>query len=635
MSRRLSKTLRAKKVTLNNTFAANMPKLDADGVEARLARALVPKRPSLRASLMVGTALSAAIFAGGLVNTSPAMAACVPGISGTTLTYCVTGSQPTITGNAFLAGIPPVIDTTIVSVDAATLGGNIFGNGIGLLGTGAGETLDVTTTGTVAIGGAAPYAVSHDGIWVHDRTYYGDVNINITNAGTIAVGHSGISAIIITLDELSNDNIFISNSGSIAAGTGNGITAINFANVDPTDLTAHDTNTIINSGAIGSATTAVGHDGILSVVIKIGGAGSCIGGIGTCDAYDPVGVNSVTNTAPVFSNGSSLHAITWVSDVYNGTAKSYSNVTNSGNLTSNFANGIHGFAGTSTYGPKSTAYSEVTISNAGSGTISAHLDGIKGRAEASANGAILVTTSAAGLATALVNISNAGNITSTNLEGIHGYSSADATGGGIFVDNGVGGVATATTTISNSGIIKSQYAGINGRAIAEAWGSNGFFIGPYSGNGTGGIATAGVTISNSGNITTSTVGGHGIEGFSGAYAGGYGYGAGKIGTGGTASATTSISNAATITSFHTGIYGGAKAKAPGAGGSPGDFANAKGGTATAGVTISNTGNITSSAGHGINGYSYGNATALDAYQAIGGTASATTSITNTGIIISH
>ena len=76
MSRRLSKKSRATKLATNVAFsAANLPKLDTSALDALFARSPARKR-SLRASLMVGTALSAGILAASLINSSPVLAAC-------------------------------------------------------------------------------------------------------------------------------------------------------------------------------------------------------------------------------------------------------------------------------------------------------------------------------------------------------------------------------------------------------------------------------------------------------------------------------------------------------------------------------------------------------------------------------
>ena len=84
MSRRLSKKSRATKLATNVAFsAANLPKLESSVLDALFARSPARKR-SLRASLMVGTVLSAGLLTGVgvMVDASPALAACVasPGV---------------------------------------------------------------------------------------------------------------------------------------------------------------------------------------------------------------------------------------------------------------------------------------------------------------------------------------------------------------------------------------------------------------------------------------------------------------------------------------------------------------------------------------------------------------------------
>ena len=144
-----------------------------------------------------------------------------------------------------------------------------------------------------------------------------------------------------------------------------------------------------------------------------------------------------------------------------------------------------------------------------------------------------------------------GTLSSSNGEGIDGYSFSRANGGssGNRSYSATGGTASSTTLITNFAAIKSKFDGIYGRAKAYAigWGSNshtGTFPGGF---GTGGSAVAGVVITNNTGGTISSTNGEGIDGYSLANANAYGWTAqGGVGS---ATATTTITNFAPITSW--------------------------------------------------------------------------------------
>ncbi len=261
------------------------------------------------------------------------------------------------------------------------------------------------------------------------------------------------------------------------------------------------------------------------------------------------------------------------------------------------------------------------------------------KANASAYGSYTGSGSATGgTAVAGIVITNhtGGTLSSSNAEGIDGYSAAKAIAEG---HSATGGTANATTTITNFAAITSWLDGIYGGAKANgsAYARN---AGSYA---SGGTATAGVVITNNTGGTISSINGEGIDGYSHAKA----IASGKDGLpsqaiGGTANATTTITNFASIVSYNDGIYGGAHANTSAYATTGG---SATGGTSVADVFITNAGEISvKGIGEGIDGNSQAKAIAGGAIQqygifgvpytnagtlsATGGTAIATTTILN-------
>ena len=236
-----------------------------------------------------------------------------------------------------------------------------------------------------------------------------------------------------------------------------------------------------------------------------------------------------------------------------------------------------------------------------------------------------------------MSISNANTITSKNLGGIYGATTASANGTGYAA---LGGTATATTTLTNSapGTIVSTGDGIEGfaTATANATGNNA----AKKSTAKAGTATSTVTINNAPAITTQGPGADGLEGFSSAQANANAFTA----TGGTATATTNMSNSGSLVVMDNGIVGSSFAQADGAGSNaPGGAGT--GGTATATTVITNGGSIIDKGipplppqvvveGSGIDGFSFAFANGFG-YTAKGGTATAGTTITNTGPITSY
>ena len=669
MSRRLSKKSRA--AMLSKAFAGQPTHLDA--LEIHFARAST-RQPSRYSALLTGTALSAGMLAASvgatLIEVRPAQAGTCTTVASTApyvTTWDCEGTPP-FTNLGSGTGIKDqfVGNSTLIETGLTTttkIGQNNYGNGIGLTAGAPNLTLGVTTSNITSIGTPAGYTTSHDGIFVN--SFFTGTTININNAAPMGVGNTGMHASIIDGNETPNNSINIVNAstGTVAGGNaGNGITAILIAEVNTEVLpNALNTITINNAAAMGNATSYVGHDGVFSLLVK------CPCETGECTGSNLpssiTGNNTTTNSGPLFTNGTSLHAITIVADIPGGNATAVSNVYNTGALHSKFANGIHAFA--LSYSQHGTANSVIAITNAATAPIYAHREGIDFTANAFAPGGSGGLTLTGGNATATVTVSNAGNITGSGnatttalgaRRGIEGdaLAGADSNFLGANPSQGTGGTAKAQVSVFNSGTIKSRYAGINITSSAHANGFGNVTFGNASVNGNssahGGVALANVTISNAvtGTITTGPAAGQGIEGHSYADANagkafGPKYGRPATAVGGSASAFTSISNAANINSFHHAIDGTAHADAVAfaytggntsiAGGvtGAGKAGNATGGTSVALVFISNTGNTSSDGNSSGDAVVFGESEAdsnAHGYHAQGGTANAIVSIVN-------
>jgi hypothetical protein len=250
MSRRLSKKIRAGKHT--NRAATNSPKPNFDPPYLQCAPGFAPRR-NVRASLLVGTALSAGLLVSStaLVSTGFVMAVVDPAMAGT-----YSGNYP---DGIAVQGVTS--STTITTTGVTNIGGNdTFGNGIELTAGASGLTLGVNTGNATAIGfpnygPASTDPVFHDGI--HVFSDWGNTTISINNAGTIiGTGNNGISA----------------------------------------DIESYGNNTISveNINAIGNATNPAGYNGVFSKI----------------EANGPRQINYVSNTAPVFASHDGIHAIT-------------------------------------------------------------------------------------------------------------------------------------------------------------------------------------------------------------------------------------------------------------------------------------------------------------------------------------
>src|SRR5262249_15763842 len=112
MSRRLKKSR-----TVKLTSTANLPRLDSDGLDLHFARTFARKRPSLRTSLMGGTAVGMGFLGTVMVNTQPAMATC--SLNGTTITC--TGTDAAGIGPYFAPGVQTI------NIVADTVGQNGVG----------------------------------------------------------------------------------------------------------------------------------------------------------------------------------------------------------------------------------------------------------------------------------------------------------------------------------------------------------------------------------------------------------------------------------------------------------------------------------------------------------------------------
>jgi hypothetical protein len=670
MSRRLSKASRATKPRLSNTLAPTMPKLDSDGLEARLGPVFARKR-SLRASLMVGTALSAGFLGTLLVNTDPAMAAGTcpnTGPSGPyTNVYNCNGSPPFTNigsgqGLNYFATNSTLIEAGKSS--ATTIGANAFeGDGIGLFASNPGLTLGVTTYSDTTIGVGPGYAVTGRGIHVYSD--YNDTTIIIDSAAQIGeatqpIGDQGIRGRIVNFYDSVNESgtVNITNSGAITA-KGDGIFAevelgarASYNSVTHTLYggTADAVITITNSGTInslGNDTTAIygRAKAIADALFDFNAVG------GTATASVSITNSGTVTGAPGIGGRSYAYADAFFCfNCTGGTATAGVTITNSGSVTDNASYGISGYAVASAdaggdrnriifpgeYGTGGTATATVSITN--SGAITARNDGIEGRAKAYANayGSVSATGGTASSSVTITNSGAIGTSTSPVGTGIYAFSLAEAFAASDPDNLGtdVGGTATATTYVANSGAIYAK-PGIVAASFAYADATFGFVV-------TGGTATATTTITNSAPVTDT--GGFAIDGYSLASADGggirdfsiFGYTA----TGGTATATTSITNSGALTGKFGGIYGGARAYANAFGDYFGPLSTAVGGLAIAGVTISNSGPITSSNGFGIDGFAFaeafggGNPYGVG-YTATGGTALAGTTIYNAGSISSH
>ena len=562
MSRRLSKKPRATKLATNVAFsAANLPKLDSSVLDALFARSPAPKR-SLRASLLVGSALTAGLLATSLVDVSPALAAC----SGAGTVTC-TGNFPTPTG------LPNFTGNTTVNLNTAIVGGNTtnVGDGVVLNATAFGQTLTTNVDGTSTIGVGANYTVAGDGI--HMYSGFTGTTLSVSNAGAITAGGNGIYTWINDSGETANDKITISNSNQLYAGA-DGIHAVIDARV-PDTFNATNSITITNTGAIGSKTKYAGGYGIYSKIAKTGYAPKIIG-----NPASITGINNVNNSKNMYTVGTSQYVGTFITDVAKGGGYATSGITNSGNLTSKTGSGLdaraYGATG-SGGGGGGSATGTVVISNTGTLKALGAGYGIRGYAKANTNYNLASTnaTLSGGHATATTSITNGGNVTTGNAT--------------TFGNEGIAGRAYAYTGVVNKGA--------GNKSTAD-----------------GGTSIAGVTITNGNSTVTPAVATFGdqsaIGGTAQALAGALGF----IGQGGSANSTTSIYNSGALSitpikgnSTDPTLYGVGIAEADGVG-DAGKGGSGAGGSANATVTLSNTGGITSSGDPGIYGYANASAT---------------------------
>ena len=632
MSRRLSKKSRATKLATNVAFsAANLPKLETSVLDALFARSPARKR-SVRASLMVGTVLSAGILtgAGMLLDASPAFAGtCTPQPPSGAFVLC-TGVFPTPTtpGPFTLVGIG---NTGGIIVQTATVGGNSLGDGFAQYAGATGQTLIVTADAASKFGIGAAYGITRSAI--HMYSSFTGTTLSVSNAasigaGTTPVGSAGIFAFINDGAQSAADSISIANSAANPIYSVANSVEGEIRSTAATATAQTDTVTISNSGPVGSAKnpTSTGA-GIYGTIVLLGNG---------------VATSNVTNTAPVYAADGGVDSFATVrSGFYSGSAKAYSNATNSGNLTSTAAAEatLRGFAYASDLGKGSVATAAVTVTNAVTGTITSGAQGIYGdsTAKATNTGTSVApgTTITGGLATATVTITNAAADTTkgaTAGQAIYGSSSANALASATASNAAQGGSAKATTTVSNSGALGTADGanGLDGFATAIAAGFSQAGGTASKDNATGGSASAVVTITNA-STGAMTVAGGAIDGVSSANANAYGAG---NATGGTAGATTSILNAATLNAAGGGIYGSAREDAEAFGGTPaaGKSYSATGGVAPATVSISNSGNMTSL--FGVGGYANAGAGAIG-FVAKGGTATATTTVSNSGNLVTR
>ena len=366
MSRRLSKKSRATKLATTVAFsAANLPKLDTSVLDALFARSPARKR-SLRASLLVGSALTAGLLATSLVDVSPALAAC----SGAGTVTC-TGDFPTPTG------LPNFTGNTTVNLTGAIVGGNSTdgNNGVVLDATTFGQTLTTNVNGASSIGVGANYVVGADGINMY--SHFTGTTLSVSNAGAITATTPSIYTRINDTFETANDHIAIINSAQLYSGT-TAIVAEIQANV-PSTFTAVNTIFITNSGQIGAKGKYTGGDGIYSLINKTG------------FVYMPIqvpasitGTNIQYHSNNIYSAGDGEFAKTTIVDVKGGGGFATSGLTNTGNVTSQDGTDLHAYALGGTAGG-GTGMASVVISNAATGTLIAQAgggDGILGYARA-------------------------------------------------------------------------------------------------------------------------------------------------------------------------------------------------------------------------------------------------------------
>ena len=264
MSRRLSKKSRSTKLATTVAFsAANLPTLESGVLDALFARSPA-RKPSLRASLLVGSALTAGLLATSLVNVSPALAAC----SGAGTVTC-TGDFPTP------GGLPDFTGNTTVNLDTVDSRRQCddFNSGVVFNTTTFGQTLTTNVDAASTIGIGANYAVvgrHHYVLAFHgydaERQQCWRHHVGVIPLSYLFINDPG---------ETANDKIAIINSAQINSGA-SGVIADIYAQV-PDTFTATNTIAITNSGQIGTKTTYVGGFGILSKIIKTGYAPSPAG----------------------------------------------------------------------------------------------------------------------------------------------------------------------------------------------------------------------------------------------------------------------------------------------------------------------------------------------------------------------
>jgi hypothetical protein len=352
---------RQKKTVRHCPVAHNTPYL------SQLEASRAPPK-NVRATLLLGTALSAGVLAVTLAG-APQAAACTVVLS----TATCQGNYPN--GISYTAN--PVF--TIEVIDSQVGGDNgVTGDGISFTASAAGQTLTVITDADTTIGTPAGYEVVDHGIYVQSgfvdttividnaasiTTAFGDGidaraagsgtgfnSINITNDSSIGAGGTGIfgSATVIAsaggayaFGGTANAGTTIVNSGDLTSTLSRGIDgrswayASGFGDFNGTGGTAVAATSITNDGTV---TTSAGYVGIYSVTrAEARGVGTYYSGYGGV----AIASGPVSNSGDIFSGGTSLFG---ASDAVasgsgpifavGGTAVAGETIVNSGALTS-------------------------------------------------------------------------------------------------------------------------------------------------------------------------------------------------------------------------------------------------------------------------------------------------------------
>ena len=225
MTKRSRKSAFGKAGVLRRSSLKTIPVLAIDPLSTDYSS----QRKTVRTTLLVGTAMGASLLTIMALDTQSAYAAAgnCNFVVGDLAEYCGGGGFLQVPfGNGINFTSPT--DLTIVvgenptagTLDPATVGSNINGDGVTLTADNSGITLSVVGDNNSTFGTTSGYAISRDGIHVFSSHYYYNNRIVVKNNAPIGpfVTRDGIHAVVINGGSYYNDgngNTYYGTSGSV------------------------------------------------------------------------------------------------------------------------------------------------------------------------------------------------------------------------------------------------------------------------------------------------------------------------------------------------------------------------------------------------------------------------------------